>query len=127
MTADQDTVTDKPFPWMRNRRIAARPPEYLDAPRALLADHWIVCDRDDYINGKFVGGLCNGTPTAYGSESCIHEVRASVGGWVICNDRGQYLRTSGAWSGDERRIRRFKTPLAAAVAAEAEDGSGRVL
>jgi hypothetical protein len=111
---------------MRNRRIAARDPVYLAAPRLALNDHWLVCDRDDYLNGKYAGGVCNGSPIAYGSESCIYEVRRSQGGWVICNDRGQYLRTGGLWEGDNRRIRTFKTPLAAAVAAEAEDGSGRM-
>ncbi len=119
------TLDNRPFPWMRNRRIAARSPELLADPDRQLSGMWVVCDRDDYKDGAYQGGYCNGSPMSYGAESCAYEVTRDQQGWVIVNKRGQYLRTGGQWNGDRRRIRGFKTPLAAAVAAEAEDGSAR--
>lgn len=108
---------EKPFPWMRNRRVAAQSPEYLEAPSGALTGSWLVCDRDDYRDGKYVATGC-GMPMSYGSERCPYEVSTERGGWVIVSKRGQYLRSNGAWSGDRRLVRRFKTPLAAARAAE---------
>lgn len=91
--------------FLRNRRVAAQPVEFLKGKLRLT---WIVSDRYDY----------GGQPFSYATRTLPFQITQAEGGWVVVNDRGQYLRTGDRWDGDRRRIRRFKTPAAAAVFAE---------
>lgn len=100
--------------FLRNRRVAAQPVVVMAGTTART---WIVADRDDYREGVYVG-CGEGNPIKYATEGVPYEVSQDQG-WVIVSDRGQYLRSTGLWVGDRRRIRRFKTPAAAARFVEA--------
>lgn len=103
-------MTDKPLPWRSNRRVAAMEPEYLLGE---MSHRWMVCDRYSPTNK----GDPRGKAMTYGCEGMLLTVMDDHMGWVVVNDRGQFLRSNG-WTGDNRRIRRFKTPQAAAAVAE---------
>lgn len=107
------TAHTGPFPFMRNRRVAAMPPETLPAgPRDLIGE-WLVSDR-------FSGSdMCDGAPAAYASEHCgpDYEVARSNSKWIVRVYTGRGTRYVG---GNGRHMSRFSTPLAAAKAAEAD-------
>lgn len=109
-------MIDKPFPWMLNRRVAAMEPEFLGGEE--LTKRWVVCDRFSPPRAPAESEDPRGNPMTYGCEDMLLTVTESdIGTWVVCNDWGQFLRTTG-WAGDNRRIRRFKSPQAAAAFAE---------
>lgn len=109
-------MTDKPFPWMLNRRVAAMEPEFLGGEE--LTKKWVVCDRFSPPRAPAESEDPRGNPTTYGCEDMLLTVtKSDTRTWVVCNDRGQFLRTTG-WAGENRRIRRFKSPQAAAAFAE---------
>jgi hypothetical protein len=103
--------------FISNRYVAAARRIYLEAPRATLAGNWVVSDVDGHYG--------EGPISEYASEGCALRVLRAEGGWVLCTDRGMFLRHPRRADGRKSRVRVFKTPLSAAVAAEDEDGSGR--
>lgn len=109
--------TQKPFPWMRNRRVAelsAGPMiEFMEAPRDMLAGEWLVVDRDN-----------SGAAISYGCETSTMEITQERG-WVIVSDRGCFMRTGGYWDGDRRCVMHFKAPWRAAKHIEDVGGYSR--
>jgi hypothetical protein len=73
----------------------------------ILLSEWFVDDVD-----------CKGNPIAYRSDDCPSRVLPDRGKFIICSDRGRYLRHPKK-PGSTRKppVRRFKTAFEAAVEA----------
>lgn len=117
LTPVEPPAETKRNPWILNRYVAERLLTWLDAPHGVLGSSWAVVDTD--------GPEGTGEPTSYGNEWSTLTLNRAEGGWVLCTDRGMYLRHPSRKDGRKGKVRVFKTPLDAAIAAEQEDGTGR--
>lgn len=78
----------------------------IGAIRILVGD-WYVDDVDHH-----------GNPIAYRSDACVNRVLPDRGKFVICSDRGMFLRHAQRRNGRKGSVRHFETAYDAAVEAE---------
>jgi hypothetical protein len=106
---------EKQNAFISNRYVAEKPLIEMTSGHAELVWHWFVSDT--------YGERGSGEPREYATPQSELRVSHGYGYWVVSNGRGQWLKGRKRNGVYKASARRFKTPLAAAKAAELLDGT----